>query len=213
MTEAFFALDREWRLIYMNPVAEKMRTTPEETVLGKVLWDAFPDLQGTRFETEYRRAMRDNVVVQVEEHYPRMGRWFEAKAHPSEEGLSVYYRDITERKRVEARFERAFAEAPVGVVIAGEGGRLLQANHAFCRMLGMTEDELRGRTFEDVTAPEDLNESRAAVGELLHKGATTVHLDKHYLRADGTRVRARTTMSVVQRDPIEVVAHVRAWDP
>ncbi|GEM_PF-3169281 len=209
MQDAFFALDRDWRLIYMNPVAEQMRTAPKERVLGQVLWEAFPDLKGSRFETEYRRAMRDNVAVSVEEHYPRMGRWFEAKAYPGEEGLSVYYRDVTARKEGEARFARAFENAPLGVVIVGEGGRFLQANRAFCRMVGLDEAALRERALEDVTAPADLHASRAAVGELVHKGAASAVLEEGYVRPDGSVVRARTTLSLVRRDPLEVVAHVQ----
>lgn len=111
--EAFFALDRDFRLVYMNPVAEKMRRTPKEAVLGQVLWEAFPDLKGTRFDAEYHRAMKDQVTVHVEEHYPRMGMWFEATAYPSDEGLSIYFRDITLRKRIEEEAKAASISRPL----------------------------------------------------------------------------------------------------
>ncbi|MEA3202137.1 MAG: hypothetical protein QOE90_3565 [Thermoplasmata archaeon] len=111
--EAFFALDREWRIVYMNPVAEKLRHTPKEAVMGKVLWEAFPDLKGTKFDAEYRRAMQEMTTVQVEEHYPRMGMWFEATAYPSDEGLSIFFRDITLRKRVEQEAKAASIARPL----------------------------------------------------------------------------------------------------
>lgn len=99
--EAFFALDRDFRLVYMNPVAERLRHTPKEAVMGKVLWDAFPDLKGSKFDAEYHRAMKEMTPVSVEEHYPRMGMWFEATAYPTEDGLSIFFRDVTLRKRIE----------------------------------------------------------------------------------------------------------------
>ncbi|MEA3201193.1 MAG: hypothetical protein QOE90_2621 [Thermoplasmata archaeon] len=214
MGEAFFALDREWRLIYMNPVAQRMRQSGRDAV-GLSLWEAFPDLKGTSFDREYHRAMRDNVVVSVEEFYPRMGMWFEAKAYPSEEGLSVYYRDVTQRKRAEetlretqARLERAFADAPVGVVIVGPELRFLSANRAFCRMVGRSEEEMRALTFEDVTHEDDLPASREAVARLM-AGEERAEIEKRYRAADGQVVRARTTLSMVRRDPIEIVAHVQ----
>jgi PAS domain S-box-containing protein len=109
ISEAFFQLDRDFRLVYMNPVAARMRVSgAPEQVYGKVLWEAFPDLKGSRYETEYRRAMRDRVPVTVVDHYARLGKWFEARAYPSEEGLSVYFTDITERKRIEATDRLAY---------------------------------------------------------------------------------------------------------
>src|SRR5581483_4204658 len=111
--EAFFVLDREFRLLYMNPIAERMRHTPKESVMGKVLWDAFPDLKGTKFDTEYHRAMKDMTPVTVEEHYPRMGMWFEATAYPTEEGLSIFFRDITLRKRLEEESKAASISRPL----------------------------------------------------------------------------------------------------
>lgn len=109
ISEAFFQLDRDFRLVYMNPVAARMRVSgPPEQVYGKVIWDAFPDLKGSRYETEYRRAMRDRVPVTLVDHYPRLGKWFEARAYPSEEGLSVYFTDITERRRTEATDRLAY---------------------------------------------------------------------------------------------------------
>lgn len=332
MQEAFFALDRDWRIVYMNPVAERMRRGPADAVLGQVLWDAFPDLKGSKFDTEYHRAMRDGVAVHVEEHYPRMDRWFEAKAYPTPEGLSVYYHDITARKKAEAdlreresvlsdaerlanfgtwrwdvradrvawtahlarifaldaegaprtlaallarihpedrasfeaelrralrvrdtfeasarvvhpdgsvrfvesrggvmvdaagepvcvvgvtrdltgvrevlgaargseaRFERAFADAPIGMAILGRGARFLQANRAFARMLGWTEDELRAMTLESLTHPDDVEATRA-LARRLEEGAPTSPLEVRYVRRDGHVVRGRLTMSLVR---------------
>lgn len=111
--EAFFALDKDFRLVYMNPVAERLRATPKDAVLGKTLWEAFPDLVGTRWESEFRRAMREHTRVSLEEHYPRMDRWYEATAYPTDDGLSIYFRDITDRKLSEETLRVASISRPL----------------------------------------------------------------------------------------------------
>ncbi len=104
VTDAFFALDRQWRFTYLNPQAEpQLQRSPGE-LLGKVVWDEFPAAIGTKFEREYRSAMAERRSVTFEEYYPApIDGWFEVNAYPSEEGLAVYFRNVTDRKRVEAR--------------------------------------------------------------------------------------------------------------
>lgn len=99
MGEAFFSLDHAWNITYMNPAAQAM--TRDVDRVGSDLWEAFPSLVGTRFDDEYHRAMRDHVVVSFEEYFPPMGRWFAATACPTDEGLSILFRDVTKQKQVE----------------------------------------------------------------------------------------------------------------
>src|SRR5207253_4387132 len=65
------------------------------------MWEAFPQAVGLRFYPEYRRAVSEQIAVSFEEYYPPLQTWFEVHAYPSPDGLSVYFRDITERKRSE----------------------------------------------------------------------------------------------------------------
>jgi PAS domain S-box-containing protein len=114
MREAFFSLDRDWRIVYMNPVAHAMRVRPAEEVMGQTLWEVFPDLRKTRFYSEYIRAVKERVHVSFEEYYPRIERWFHVSAYPTNEGLSVYFRDVTEEhgaREALVKREREMAEA------------------------------------------------------------------------------------------------------
>ncbi|HUR68728.1 MAG TPA: PAS domain-containing protein [Candidatus Thermoplasmatota archaeon] len=100
MTEAFYALDSEFRFVYRNPATRAMQQSRHDSEIdGKVLWEAFPDIAGTKFESELKRAMREKKPVRFEETYARLGKTFEVNAYPSEDGLSVYYRDVTESKQ------------------------------------------------------------------------------------------------------------------
>jgi PAS domain S-box-containing protein len=121
ITDAFFALDHEWRFTYLNRQAELLLQRSGAEVLGKVIWDEFPAALGTTFEEQYHRAVSERSSVTFEELYTPVGRWFEVRAYPSEDGLSVYFHDVTERHQAEeALLERtrlAELNADVGLAL------------------------------------------------------------------------------------------------
>jgi PAS domain S-box-containing protein len=102
--EAFAAVDRQWRLIYLNGPAERLVQQERSALIGRMLWEAFPDLAGTRFTTELRRAVEEQTRVEFEEYYPRREVWLEVRADPSPEGLLIHARDVSERRRNQALF-------------------------------------------------------------------------------------------------------------
>ncbi|MDZ7773078.1 MAG: PAS domain S-box protein [Balneolaceae bacterium] len=104
--DAFFAVDEEWNVTYWNREAERVLQKPKEEILGKHLWTEYEDAVDLDFYTEYHRAVREQVTVHFEEFYPALEKWFEVSAYPSSTGLSVYFRDVTERKRNEERIKR-----------------------------------------------------------------------------------------------------------
>ncbi|MDB5934185.1 MAG: hypothetical protein JWQ01_1529 [Massilia sp.] len=109
MTDAFFMLDNDWRFTYLNTEAERLLQHPRGQLIGKVLWEAFPGLLGTRFETEYRQAMAQHRPAAFESLYLPFHTWKELRIFPSREGLAVYFTDISERKRLQ-EMERRNAE-------------------------------------------------------------------------------------------------------
>jgi diguanylate cyclase (GGDEF)-like protein/PAS domain S-box-containing protein len=109
MADAFYTLDKEWRFSYLNKEAERLLQRPRGYLLGKRLWDEFPDLCGTRFESEFRQAMEQQRPSAFEEIYVPYNAWKELRIFPSSEGLSVFFTDISERKRRE-EIERQNAE-------------------------------------------------------------------------------------------------------
>ncbi len=100
ITDAFFTLDRDWRFNYVNAEAERILECDRDTLIGEVVWDKYPEAVGTRIEQEYRRAIDQGVTVALEEYYPPLAKWFDIRAYPSEEGLTVLFRDVTERREM-----------------------------------------------------------------------------------------------------------------
>lgn len=106
ITDAFCAFDRDWRFIYVNKKAEQLLLKTREQLLHKSLWTEFPEAISLRFYTEYHRAIEDQVTVEFEEYYPSLNKWLSVHAYPYSGGLSIYFQDITERKKAEREIRR-----------------------------------------------------------------------------------------------------------
>ncbi|HEY0369087.1 MAG TPA: response regulator [Chthoniobacterales bacterium] len=100
-TDGFFAIDQNWRFSYLNPEAEVLLGRTRQQLYGTSLWEQFPKDVGSAFETNYRRVMEDHEAIEFEASSVDGKRWFEVHAYPSEGGMSVFFRDVTERKRTE----------------------------------------------------------------------------------------------------------------
>ncbi len=105
--DAFFAVDREWKVTYWNRIAEEVLLKPKEEILGKHLWTEYADAIDTDFYRMYHKAAESGESVAFEEYYASQGKWFEVTVYPSVNGLSVYFKDITFRKEVDIRLIEA----------------------------------------------------------------------------------------------------------
>jgi len=99
--EAYLAVDEEWRLLEVSDAAVRLLECPAPESTGRSLWQAFAGLEGSPFEDPLREAMADGDAVSETAHVAAHDAWFELRAYPDGEGLSVYLRDVTERKRRE----------------------------------------------------------------------------------------------------------------
>ncbi len=100
ITDGFIALDADWRYSYLNPQAKNILGRDPSELLGRSLWDAYPDTVGSAFERCFRRAVTERVAVSFEEYYPEpLNKWFSVHAYPSADGLSVFFADVTDQRR------------------------------------------------------------------------------------------------------------------
>jgi PAS domain S-box-containing protein len=108
MPAAFYSLDGDWRFTYVNAEAERLLGRPREQLLGECLWEAFPAAVNSVFESSYRRAVGEGRPVTFTAHYPHpLHGWYELRAWPTSDGLSVYFLEVTERHRVQEEARRA----------------------------------------------------------------------------------------------------------
>lgn len=150
MTDAFVALDYTGRFTYLNARAREQFEPPDEPLLGKRFWEIFPSLAGGTLETEFRHILRERTPRMVEVMLGEES-WYEFRAYPAEDGVSVYIRDITAQKRTMAELDAAltreraahnraeeraqelnaiFEAVGDAVLVFGADGSTLRANHA-----------------------------------------------------------------------------------
>lgn len=101
--DAFFAVDMDWVVTYWNSMASKVLLVPREDIVGRNLWDVFPADNNPVSYGTYSHAMRTKQAVHFEDYYAPLEQWYEISAYPSEQGLSVYLKDISDRKTSEIR--------------------------------------------------------------------------------------------------------------
>lgn len=106
ITDAFFALDGEWQFTYLNDRAEQLLQRSRIHLLGRSIWEEFPETVNSNFYQKYHQARAQQVSVEFEECYPPLHTWFAVHAYPSEDGLSVYFQDITKRKQAERELQQ-----------------------------------------------------------------------------------------------------------
>ncbi|HTT66345.1 MAG TPA: histidine kinase dimerization/phosphoacceptor domain -containing protein [Bryobacteraceae bacterium] len=156
-TDAFFAVDTSWRVVRVNQQAERLWMRQRDEVLGRNLWEVFPEAAGGPFHRMYEQAMRSGAPAHLEEYYPApFDRWFEVHVYPSAEGLAVYFRDVTERRHADEKMNRTLQEKEV--LLREVHHRVKNNLQVICSMLRLQE-----RNLQDETMLQVLRECRERV--------------------------------------------------
>ena len=175
ISDAFVTVDRDWRFSYANPKAELVFRMKRERLIGQRCWDLFPEGVRTQGRRRLEEAMAEGRSVHYLEYSLRYGIWFEVTAYPYVDGLSIYFRDVTERVAAEQKLrlhERAI-EASVNAIVITTGRRqrysIVHVNPAFERITGYSAAEVTGKNCsflqrEDWDQPE-LGALRALINE------------------------------------------------
>lgn len=109
IADGFVAVDKNWRFTYVNAAAARQMGRSAEQMLGKHVWTEVPEGSRAEFERGYRQAMTEQRPIVLESYYAPLGTWYESRLYPSPEGLSIYFQDITQRKRAEAALQESEA--------------------------------------------------------------------------------------------------------
>ncbi len=135
MPTAFFQLDPAWRFSYVNAEAERLLGASREDLVGRQVWERFPEAVGSDFEERYRHAAASGESVSFDAYYPPpLDAWYEIRAWPSPDGLSVYFVDVTARHRAQEQVERVAERETLLSRVTAELTGTLEGEEAVARL-------------------------------------------------------------------------------
>ena len=177
ITDGFLILDTQWQFTFLNTQAERMLGRTRQELLGKTPWTEFPLTVGSAFEQQYRKAVEEGVPVHFQEYYPApLDRWFAISAYPSDEGLAVYFRDVTQTHQDFAQLQLLKTAVSrlndIVLITEGEplgesGPRIIFVNEAFERRTGYTQAEVIGKTPRILQGPKTQRAELDRIGKAL----------------------------------------------
>ncbi|MDP9266248.1 MAG: PAS domain S-box protein, partial [Chloroflexota bacterium] len=230
VADGIVTVDEQGLIESVNRSARRLFGYEEEDVIGQPLQSIIAPSHRNDFAESARAegillSANDTLVEPIE----TVGRRRDGSCFPMEIGISEMrigeraftigaIRDISDRVeraererhrgqalRREAQLDRvAFEEAPIGSVITDRDGRIERVNHAICKMLGHSADELSGEHFLQFTHSEDCDDSVAAVAAMLSGDTRTRHFEKRYLHSSGRVIEARIALTAIRDDAQEV---------
>jgi PAS domain S-box-containing protein len=162
VTDAFVALDHNWCYTYINQKAGQLFNRNPTDLIGKNIWEEFPEGVGQKFYHNYYQAVAEQRVIQMEEYYPPWNRWFENRIYPSPEGLSIFFQDITRRKLAEIalennerRYRSLVSATSQAIWITDAHGTVVEDIPSWRDLTGQTELEVQGWGRLNAIHPED----------------------------------------------------------
>lgn len=195
--EGIYIIDREWRYIYLNKQAADLIEQPREEVLGKNVWELFPEAVDLPFYQKAQYAVREQQPTHFEAFYPPLNKWFESTIYPSEEGITVVSHDITNLRKTredivnsEARFRRIVDSNMIGIIFWDTEGNISEANEAFLEMLGYTREDLRAGAIKwaELNPNEYGEDDQRTLKNLRQTGMIADASEREFIHRNGSRI-------------------------
>ena len=160
MSEAFFLLDREFRLLDVNRAALKLDGRPKATLLGRTLWELTPGLEASELGAQFKSVMLTRQT-QITTHHQRWpdghSAWLESRIVPVEAGVAAFYRDVTEElsaqeelRETSQRLDAILSNTTMAVFLMDHQQQCVYANAAAEKLTGYPFEKMRGRPLHDV---------------------------------------------------------------
>ncbi|WP_449271454.1 PAS domain S-box protein [Halobaculum saliterrae] len=204
ISDGFYALDTAFRITYVNDHAETLLGLEESSVVGQDIRETIP--LSDRFEAALHRALEEQTPVKSEGYDGSLDAWLESTIYPSESGVSVHFRDITERKERERtleRYESVTETASDGILSIDDQSRIRSVNPAVEEMFGYPPDELLGESLTKLM-PERLAVAHdTGIAQYLRTGERTLnwdHVELPGVTADGTEIPLSISFSEYEHD-------------
>jgi two-component system cell cycle sensor histidine kinase/response regulator CckA len=206
-SDLFFALDHDYRFIYISPMSGKEGTS-HAALTGKRIWDEFLGEEGSRLQNECGVAHTERRSVRFDDFFEAAGKWVDVAIYPSDQGLSVYLHDITEKKAVERAlrdsedmFRRLLESASEAIVVVNGSGQIVLVNAKAEERFGYNRQELYGQSVE-ILLPVSLHHQHLAHREAYLEDPRSrpmgIGMDLSARRKDGTEFPVEVSLGHVK---------------
>jgi PAS domain S-box-containing protein len=218
ISDGYFAFDREWRFTYVNAAAERITGQSRHDLLGRSLWESFPETIHSPIYAAHHQAMDDGISSSAEFYYPPLQAWFEATSYPAVDGITVYFRDVTAGRRLqrelldsEARYRTLVEHLPMVVYLlnADRQQTALYFSPQFEQLTGLTPEEAINRPSDwhwITTVHPDDQERVAREDERTVAAGEPYRMEYRYLRKDGSYVWVLDECLPVRDETGEIIA-------
>lgn len=212
ISDGFYSLDNDWRFTFVNEAAVAVLRRPASELIGQCMWEVFPESVQTKFFIEFNRAKLTGEAITLTEYYPPLELWVEINAYPHADGLTAYFRDVTDRWRAEralqerqrllalssaeleakneeleqanAKIRRMFEQSIDVICMVDRDGRFVDVSPRSLAVWGYAPQEMKGRSYRDFVHPDDLGQTGDRIANLVH-GADAIHFQNRHIRKDG----------------------------
>jgi PAS domain S-box-containing protein len=211
IADPFYALDRDWCFVYANHRAQEMWGKTLGQLVGRNIWELFPQGVNTEAYQEMVDAVAQQRSTAFETFSGFLNHWVEINLYPSSSGLAVYFRDIDARKQLEIallkserRLRAMFNQAAIGIATIASDGKILEANPGFCNMLGYSPEEIVTLKASDITHPDDHDVDAELFNQVLNGDLPAYTIEKRCIRKDREIIWIKLTRSLI---------HIPSSDP
>ncbi|MBF0565265.1 MAG: PAS domain S-box protein [Nitrospirae bacterium] len=191
ISDGFFTLNREWRYTYLNTNAGRMVKRNSKDLMGKIILDEFPEIVDSPYYQLYNHVMKTGELKHFEEYYPGLERWYAGTVYPYPDGISIYFQDVTERKRAEGamlqlqqKLSYHLEQTMFGVIEWDREFKVRYWNPAAEKIFGYTREEARNRWAPELLIPKSIHAEIDSVwNDLLNQSggsySTNENITKH----------------------------------
>ncbi|MGK7868787.1 PAS domain S-box protein [Falsiroseomonas sp. E2-1-a20] len=197
-SDGLVAMGADWRFTYVNGHAERLLRRKAAALIGQQIWDVFPEVIGTEVEHAYRTALAKRETRNFTYFFAPLETWFDITAYPARDGLTLYFRDVTERKLAELQMAQQAAlldQASDAILVVDQDHRVQFWNRSAERLYGWSRAEVLGRSALELTS-DDPVACGHALRAVLRDGAWTGQVGQR--RKDGSRLMVEGTWTLVR---------------
>ena len=193
VTDGFIALDKNFCYTYMNKKAGRLTHRDPASMIGKNVWEEFPDAVGSSTYEAFNKAMKEQQYVSNTDHYAPLDIWQENFIYPSPNGLSIFIRDITERKRSEKEInkvkdlaDKLIDSLPGVFYFYDADGKFIRWNKQFEEVTGYSTSEIASMHPIEFFPEEEKSYIAERIEGVFQKGVNDA--DAHFLTKTGEKI-------------------------